>query len=87
MYVFVFVYLYYFSYVFLCFYVFLINCMYVVITTCFVESSLQVVENQRSVVFSVMLSNPSSANILLKIFSNKESTTGELKMHSYLQYD
>ena len=60
-----------------------INFIYIVITTCFVESSLQVVENQRSVVFSVMLSNPSSANILLRIFSNKESATGELKIYTY----
>ena len=43
-------------------------------------------ENQESVVISIMLPNPSSNNIVLRIFSNEGSATGELKIHTMYSY-
>ena len=41
-------------------------------------------EDQESVAFSISLSNPSSSNILIRIFDYRGSATRELKTHNYV---
>ena len=58
-------------------------CIYntLAINVCFNETSLQVIEKEKSAIFSVILTNPSSNDIMIKLVTADGTAAGNLNIN------
>ena len=67
---------------YICMYVYksITYCSLLIATICFNESSISVDESQESLIFTMMISDPLSTDLMVTVFTTSGTATGELNI-------